>query len=199
MYYDRCHHSLATDKYFCNVRPNTEINQWSFNDWHPDLLNLECLQCTPGNWLYILQLDGRLVTKAELPHDAGDFTLDSYPDETDPNFEVAEFVSTKCSLRIRYRGAGEQSEVRVWAPFQCQRILKGLCGDCDGTRNDLSTREGWDMAYLGYWRAWFLMCWSYTVDDIYNHPERALGVPPERSVSALDFVLGSGGVRTDLV
>lgn len=93
-----------------------------------------------------LEQDGRVIVggqEIEVPNNS----LDPRISITKNNDFIIIDTSPDCGVKIGFNGAGLQSVATVIVPpkFTQDPGLYGLCGECDGTPDDLKTADGTDV------------------------------------------------------
>ena len=74
---------------------------------------------------------------------------------------------TKCNVYVNWDG---KSVVQVGVPRSYSKKMEGICGNCDGRKNDYKTKDGVDV----YWRKnkYVLIGRSYEVPDDSDKPTK---------------------------
>lgn len=74
-------------------------------------------------------------------------------------------VVTKCNIYVNWDG---KSVVHVGVPSSYSKKMEGLCGNCDGRKNDYKTKEGVNV----YWKKnkYVLIGKSYEIPDDSDKP-----------------------------
>lgn len=72
---------------------------------------------------------------------------------------------TKCNIYVNWDG---KSVVQVGVPKSYSNKMEGLCGNCDGRKNDYRTKEGVDVSWKS--NKYVLIGKSYEVFDDSDKP-----------------------------
>ena len=74
-------------------------------------------------------------------------------------------IDTECGLKLVFDGKGVESVATVWVPLSFKGNLGGLCGDCDGSLNDMKTADGAKLNKLSNEEKFSKMSDSFKVDE----------------------------------